>query len=391
MGDYYKILGLDPSADAYQIRAAYKRLAMQYHPDHNPGDLHAEEKFKEINEAYHTLSDSLKKSRYDTRYAPPESQPVYDWREENRRKYWRMQQAKQWTYKIDREYFKIQGLAFLVFIVIAGFCFAVVHTAYFFVEQKRLARYRADTAALKQVNVLFLTGNFDDAFTMVTTLQKNNPLELRFTFAHDSLLTELRKRGEFDFKNKNFSSAVQYFFILEHHEEPARIETLQRIAQCQYYLGNFKEALQAMKHMHNQQPENLQLIYEIALINLDQLENREEAIQYLDLGKKLFKKNLSDVYGEAFMIVMNPADAPDIYFDIFEARARTNLALRKYEEALNDCKWSIYLRPQKGVSYRLRALANMSSGTSDEVCKDLNQAKKLGDPEANTLLRQYCR
>jgi len=391
VGDYYEILGLDPSADASQIRAAYKRLAMQYHPDHNPGDLHAEEKFKQLNEAYHTLSDSLKKSRYDSRYTTPESQTVYDWREENRRKYWRMQQAKQWTYKIDKEYFKIQGLAFLVFIVIAGFCFAVVHTAYFFMEQKRLAKWRADTVALKQVNALFLTGKFDDAFMMMSALQKNDPMEFRFTFAHDSLIGELRKAGEAEFKNKNFSAAIRYFFVLERHEEPAHEETLQRIAQCQYYLGNFKEALQAMKHLHNQQPKNLQLIYEIGLINLDQLENPVEALHYFDLGKKLFKKNLSDVYGEAFMIVMDPADAPDIYFDIFEARARTNLVLKKYEDALSDCKWSVYLRPQRSESYRLRAQANIQSGNPEEVCKDLNQAKKLGDPEANILAKKHCR
>src|SRR5690348_4814622 len=123
-------------------------MAMQYHPDHNPNDPQAEEVFKKINEAYHTLSDALKKSRYDSRFHPESNTgnpEVFDIHEENRRKYWRMQQAKQRSYKIDKEYFKIQGLAFLVFIIIAGFCFAVVHTAYYFVEQKRLARWRENT------------------------------------------------------------------------------------------------------------------------------------------------------------------------------------------------------------------------------------------------------
>jgi curved DNA-binding protein len=63
--DYYKVLGVDRKASADDIRKAYRKLAMQYHPDKNPGDKKAEEKFKEINEAYQVLSDETKRARYD--------------------------------------------------------------------------------------------------------------------------------------------------------------------------------------------------------------------------------------------------------------------------------------------------------------------------------------
>jgi len=63
--DYYKILGVERSANADDVRKAYRKLAMQYHPDRNPGDKQAEEKFKDINEAYQVLSDSQKRARYD--------------------------------------------------------------------------------------------------------------------------------------------------------------------------------------------------------------------------------------------------------------------------------------------------------------------------------------
>jgi curved DNA-binding protein len=63
--DYYQILGVERSASADDIRKAYRKLAMQYHPDRNPGNKQAEDKFKEINEAYQVLSDSKKKARYD--------------------------------------------------------------------------------------------------------------------------------------------------------------------------------------------------------------------------------------------------------------------------------------------------------------------------------------
>ena len=63
--DYYKILGVERKASADDIRKAYRKLAMQHHPDKNPGDKKAEDKFKEINEAYQVLSDEQKRVRYD--------------------------------------------------------------------------------------------------------------------------------------------------------------------------------------------------------------------------------------------------------------------------------------------------------------------------------------
>jgi curved DNA-binding protein len=63
--DYYKTLGVERNASEEEIRKAYRKLALQYHPDRNPNDKQAEERFKEINEAYQVLSDSEKRGVYD--------------------------------------------------------------------------------------------------------------------------------------------------------------------------------------------------------------------------------------------------------------------------------------------------------------------------------------
>ncbi|HEY4820777.1 MAG TPA: molecular chaperone DnaJ [Xanthobacteraceae bacterium] len=63
--DFYDILGVSKSADADELKRAYRKLAMQFHPDRNPGDQSAEHKFKDINEAYDVLKDDQKRAAYD--------------------------------------------------------------------------------------------------------------------------------------------------------------------------------------------------------------------------------------------------------------------------------------------------------------------------------------
>ena len=63
--DYYEVLGVVKSASAEEIKKAYRKLALKYHPDRNKGDKNAEAKFKEASEAYHVLSDKERKTNYD--------------------------------------------------------------------------------------------------------------------------------------------------------------------------------------------------------------------------------------------------------------------------------------------------------------------------------------
>lgn len=63
--NYYRILGIDKDATEDRIKSAYRRLALLYHPDRNSGDKEAEERFKEVNEAYTVLGDRKRRQKYD--------------------------------------------------------------------------------------------------------------------------------------------------------------------------------------------------------------------------------------------------------------------------------------------------------------------------------------
>ncbi len=72
--DYYSVLGLKPSASPQEIKRAYRQMVFRYHPDRNPGNDQAAEKFKQILDAYNVLSDSAERAEYDAAMHPEEAE-----------------------------------------------------------------------------------------------------------------------------------------------------------------------------------------------------------------------------------------------------------------------------------------------------------------------------
>lgn len=398
MQDYYHILGLSQTATAAQIRTAFKRLAMQYHPDRSPNNPMAEEIFKQVNEAYHVLSDPLKKAKYDSRFYTYETQSSTQaaeahWREMRRRQ----QQTRrpftppqEKTYSITGNYFKIQGLAFFVFLILSGISFGIVHLASFLFDLHEASIHRENQLKAKEVTALFGSGKIDEAISQIIVLNKTTPLEAVFRNTHDSLVSEISNRAEQNFKNRNFKEALSYYQYFKKYQERGHTETLEKIAVCQYSLAQYKDALQTLKQLHSEKPWSLELIYEIAKLNLNHLNNTEEAMFYFNLGEKNFRENLEHIYGEAFMVMMDPKDIPNLYYEIFIAKAQTELMLKDYKEAEPDLELAIYLRPARPEGYKVRAELNIDRQRYRTACADLRKAKELGATGISELQLKYC-
>jgi len=386
---YYSILGIDPRAEAAAVRAAYKRLAMAYHPDHNPGNPEAEETFKMVNEAYQTLSDPIKRARYDGLLFPQFFVPVdYDY-ERPRRNLRRPVPARPY-YQVDRQYFRMQALSLLVFLALAGIGFALMSTIHYIVERRQLQAYQAETRELEHAGSLFASGRFDDAFSTVRRLTEESPLEYRLRLACDSLEHALRDLANIRFEAKEYQEAATLYGILARNEEPASVETLRRIAMTEYYLGKYQESLAAMKELHNQYPESPELVYSIALMNLDKIQNINEAMHYFEIGKSLHQRRIRERYGISFVNLVNPTGVVELYFDVLHGSARCNILLTKYDEAVKDCDDAVKIRPDVGDAYRLRAMANGRRRKMETVCRDLAKARRLGAKDVEALEREFC-
>lgn len=192
--------------------------------------------------------------------------------------------------------------------------------------------------------------------------------------AHDSLLNSLRSKADQQFNKNEFQQAIHYYAVLQKAEKPERVETLLRLATCQRYLGHYEESLTALKQLLSQQPSNLELIYQIGIINIENLDNKEEALFYFTKGEDLFKKNFTAIYGKAFAFVIDPKDMPQIYYDIFMKLAETNSALGHTNEAIVDCGWAVFLRGDNAEPYALRAELRIKKKERKAACEDLSKA-----------------
>ena len=295
--DYYHILGISRQSTAEEIKRAYKSLALQYHPDRNPDDHEAEEKFKEINEAYQVLYDPVRRSKYNHQLEYDEvmrsrRQPSYT---ENAPHHSRPPQPSpkrtRSAYKIDKEYYKVQKILILIFLALIGSAYGLgvlKEYRYKWAEEERL---QANELLLDSAQTEFRKNNFSMAFSMIDRLIEGNLTDFDYYVYRDSMIYEVRKVAMTSFQAENYNKAAEMFKVVRQFEWRERSTTLELLSMSYARAGKGSEASKLLKDKLKEEPNNLSLLYYTAYIYAQELNNPSQALPFLNIAKALFKSN----------------------------------------------------------------------------------------------------
>lgn len=384
MKDHYRTLQLSRYATPDQIKLAYKRLALKYHPDRNPGSMAAEEKFKEVNEAYQVVGNPEKKVRYDMLYDYQnfKQEPKLSFSEQRYQPYHYQRPRKPAyrysQYTFDKNYFKHQALAilfvfFVSFIVIAGLKINDF-LEYREKEQVRLTNQKV----LSSAHVKFNMGDFYGALQMIQGLVESNPSSFTFEVEKDSMINELYQKARRQYVMQDYQNAIFNFLTIREFQKPQSLETLEYLGRCYMATEDFTKAASLYEYMYLRDRYNLDLVLRIAKLYHYKINDSSKSLEYYDRAKNLFKERQRQLYGNAFELVMDPQNTPDMYFDIFYNRAKFNMEYGDFETAATDCNWASFLRPETGQVYHMRAMCYLAMGNQKRACDDYKTALGKG-------------
>jgi len=413
MLDYYQILGISRQASIPEIKKAYKALALKYHPDRNPDNPAAEEKIKQINEAYAILSDPYKKASHDlllnyreteqykqttTSTSPPkyrrpnipkDDRSVYDrygkyvWNE-------RPQYHEAPAYKIDKTYVKNQLISFIAMLILAATIIGAYQFNNYLDEQKEVEITEQNDKVIADARGLFAKGEYRPAIQMVMDLVKKYPIRHRLYEERENMVAGLSSEASNLYQNAAYTDAMLRLEVVRDFERPMKINTWKMIADCYNHMQEYRKAVHAYDYILIREDSNVELMIKVANIYLDHLNMPEKALEYYSQARQTFRQFQVANYGEAFELVMRPQNIPKIYYDMFVKRASLNTELGKYDEAIKDYNWSITLRPDTAENYYLRAMCRYRTNNLNRACLDWNKAVELGDLSSREMISTYC-
>ncbi len=403
MENLYTILGISETAGLNEIKKAYKRLAIKYHPDKNQGDILAEEKFKAVNNAYQILSDAQQRAQYDllrsyhqfqqtTTYTDHNNQYSRTYRHNNAEE--RRQRAEQYAAsytaerkKVARESMTIGSILVIGLLIIVGI--------YGFVESyiidKRQEKTNAQIAArIAIIESYYEKEDFRAAFEEVDLLVAGWPIHPEIRGLRDRLLDSLNEKAEKAYEEEKFDKALEYYLILKDIDKILVEDFNYKVAKCFAEQGRHDEAITQLKKIVNKKPNDLQAWCEIGKILSHGKKDYKEAEKFIGHAKKLAIGYYEQRFGKAYPMLLEPTSVSNVHYEIFYERAKILKELNKYSEAIKDCSWASFLRPQNSEVDVLRAECEHLNGNRNKACEFLTRAKEKSKGTPISYQLTYC-
>ena len=393
--NYYQLLGVDQKASQKAIKNAYKKLAFQYHPDKNPGDLRAENMFKEINSAYQTLSDPEKKALYDLKINYTAFQqtftygkPAYRYRDYQQKRYNYQKGYRKYISERNR-LANLWAVGILIAISIAYFIMAGINDYINRLEQEQIRAEEENI--IYDAREKYMAGIFNEALGILQKHLNENGDRKAVRDLKKKYLEEIKQRGYKDYHNRNYKAALSALKILFNYGDSLSLDFYGIVAESSRKVGNYHDAIEAYQYIARKAPKHLDAHLQTALIYTYDLKEYQKALEFFHNAKNLTIENYIEEYGKAFVLVFNPERIPESHYLLYSGLGLALQKVNDYVSAHEALDWAIILRPNRPEAHYLKGLACQKTGDDELACKYWSLAHTLGLEEAGRLVRLNCR
>lgn len=383
MKDHYATLEIASDASPADIRSAFKKLAVQYHPDKNGGDVAMEERFKEINHAYQVLSSPYEKARYDLQRSfgfqqpapepppPPYQKPPPYWYEQTRH------------YKphapIDyRENWIATLYAFGFTLIMATIVMGVMYT-YRYLENRELNELLAHRREqFELAKEKYRVGEVDQALVLINELGKLRPSERDIAEYKKALYESFARAAEDAFNKHDFLQTIYYLELIEKYAPSKPLPYKEILADAYLASGLTEQAIHTLRELLPQDYRTLALYVKLARIYQNEMDDPQEALQYYETASNLAIKNYKATYGEGYPLVISGRQLPKEHYQLYTGLALALLQNGHVERSIKAAQWNIRMWPDSVANYILAAKGYHESGNDSQACKNAREAQKRG-------------
>ena len=380
MVNYYHVLGLTENASPEEIKSAFKKLAVKYHPDKHPGRAEMEEKFKEINQAHQVLSDPYEKARFDLKLKYQQFSHDQSSSAKPRSYQNPYQRPPHYSTRVDHRQNAIAtayafGITFLIAVLVMGGVW--VKRSYDDSQHKKVLAQRR--ATFEQAKKDFDDGNYLLAYETMTEFRFFDREESDIKKFKKTMVDQIIKRGDENMEARKYEAAISlYNLVFDLKPQSPWNEVKKKLVHAYKHSGELDLAIEILEDFLVNEYDLIESLVELAEIHRDYLDDPEEAMENFQLAHRLAVKRYKRFYGDAYMIVIKQEYVPKSHYMLYTGLADMYLQLDDPAMAIKAADWNKYVWPDSIPSYTTSANAYIALDNLSSACQEFQLAKDKG-------------
>ena len=382
MKNHYQTLGILDSASETEIKGAFKKLAVRYHPDKNKGDAEMEERFKEINEAYQVLSDPYKKAQFDLQlhykaFASTTAQaPVNTYRPKYRPRPNRPY--------VDFDYkgnFKSTLYAFVITFAIALGAVGVSRIHKWYVQEEYEQILVERRAIFDEARDLFSVERMKESLILLANLApfKNEEEDMR-KFRTEKL-NEIVYKGEAFYIEEDFEEAIRYYELVNRFSPYRPRDMKAHLARSYRFVDKTQESLKLFAELIEDNYEVIATLVQIAEVYREEVGDNATAKKYLELARERAVQQYQKKFGLAYSLVITSEFIPYDHFYLFEELGDLYNIMEEPENAIGITNWMRQIWPDSASVYFISGNSYALMREDTRACGEYQLARYLGHME----------